>query len=242
MAQRQAEDRPWLVDDETLVRPFVRGLGSDAVLIPSAWIARSGAPTRPPGPTVAGAAPGPLVGGPPGPTRDTAPAATARRRLVTAVLGVLLVIGAAFLLLRPAPAEPSAAPAPTVSRPDLPAPVPGSPAGGGPTTSPPRAANPTATAPRPVVSAPAPDGSTATHQGGGRAAAASGTLHAGDSGPAVARLQQLLFGQGKTYVAVTGTFDSATVQAVREVQQERSITADPAGVYGPATRTALEQN
>ncbi|GAA5021334.1 hypothetical protein GCM10025734_76490 [Kitasatospora paranensis] len=64
-------------------------------------------------------------------------------------------------------------------------------------------------------------------------------LRAGDSGPAVVRLQQLLFAQGKTYVAADGRYDAATERAVREVQQERSITADPPGVYGAATRAAL---
>jgi peptidoglycan hydrolase-like protein with peptidoglycan-binding domain len=68
----------------------------------------------------------------------------------------------------------------------------------------------------------------------------SGVLRAGDAGPAVVRLQQLLFAQGKTYVAADGRYDAATERAVREVQQERSITADPSGVYGAATRAALE--
>ncbi|MFC5907214.1 peptidoglycan-binding domain-containing protein, partial [Streptacidiphilus monticola] len=72
------------------------------------------------------------------------------------------------------------------------------------------------------------------------ASTAAATLRAGDSGPDVARLQQLLFQQGFTYVRITGVYDKATVRGVRQFQRDRSLTADPYGVYGPATRAALE--
>ncbi|WP_052434364.1 peptidoglycan-binding domain-containing protein [Streptacidiphilus melanogenes] len=71
-------------------------------------------------------------------------------------------------------------------------------------------------------------------------AAADGTLRPGDRGPAVVRLQQLLFQQGFTYVAVTGVYDAATTRGVTQLQQDRGITGDPTGVYGPRSRAALD--
>jgi hypothetical protein len=54
-------------------------------------------------------------------------------------------------------------------------------------------------------------------------------------GPDVTDLQQLLFGQGLTYVSATGVYDDATVRGVEQVQSDRSLTCDPPGVYGPCT-------
>ena len=65
------------------------------------------------------------------------------------------------------------------------------------------------------------------------------TLRAADAGPDVRELQQLLFAQGFTYVRVTGVYDAATVRGVTELQQDRGLTCDPRGVYGPCTRAAL---
>ena len=65
-------------------------------------------------------------------------------------------------------------------------------------------------------------------------------LSAGDSGAAVADLQRRLFNQGFTYVAVTGVYDRSTTRGVIQLQQNRGITGDPLGVYGPHTRASLE--
>ncbi|WP_229851540.1 peptidoglycan-binding protein [Streptomyces roseolus] len=54
------------------------------------------------------------------------------------------------------------------------------------------------------------------------------------------RLQQLLFGQGFTYVTTTGTYDKATRRGVAQLQSDRGLSGDPEGVYGPDTRASLE--
>lgn len=65
------------------------------------------------------------------------------------------------------------------------------------------------------------------------------TLRAGDRGADVTELQNLLFGQGLTYVSATGVYDDATVRGVEQVQSDRSLSCDPRGVYGACTRAAL---
>ncbi|WP_326586471.1 peptidoglycan-binding domain-containing protein [Streptomyces sp. NBC_01294] len=62
----------------------------------------------------------------------------------------------------------------------------------------------------------------------------------GDSGPEVRSLQEMLYGQGFTYVSVTGVYDAQTKRGVSQLQRDRSIKGDPPGVYGPATRAAME--
>ncbi|MBL1098317.1 peptidoglycan-binding domain-containing protein [Streptomyces coffeae] len=66
------------------------------------------------------------------------------------------------------------------------------------------------------------------------------TLSRGDVGPDVERLQQVLFGQGFTYVSATGVFDDATLRGVVQYQRNRGITGDPLGVFGPVTRASSE--
>ncbi len=66
-----------------------------------------------------------------------------------------------------------------------------------------------------------------------------GTLRMGDRGPEVRALQELLFGQGFTYVSITGVYDGQTKRGVSQLQRDRDIKGDPQGVYGPATRAAL---
>ncbi|WP_161791341.1 peptidoglycan-binding domain-containing protein, partial [Streptacidiphilus jiangxiensis] len=95
-------------------------------------------------------------------------------------------------------------------------------------------------APAVPTSAAASVPASATPAASASPAATDGTLRPGDSGPAVARLQQLLFQQGFTYVSVTGVYDTATTRGVTQLQQDRGITGDPAGVYGPASRAALD--
>ncbi|MFI5826132.1 peptidoglycan-binding protein [Streptomyces sp. NPDC051578] len=72
------------------------------------------------------------------------------------------------------------------------------------------------------------------------AAAQGPTLRYGDSGPEVKKLQQLLSGQGLYRGRFDGRFGKSTEDAVSEFQWYNNITADPWGVYGPATRKALE--
>ncbi|MEU6891985.1 peptidoglycan-binding domain-containing protein [Streptomyces sp. NPDC046557] len=71
-------------------------------------------------------------------------------------------------------------------------------------------------------------------------AAQGPTLRYGDSGPEVKKLQQLLAGQGLFRGRPDGKFGKSTEDAVSEFQWYNDITADPWGVYGPATRKALE--
>ncbi|MFI1367121.1 peptidoglycan-binding domain-containing protein [Streptomyces griseochromogenes] len=66
------------------------------------------------------------------------------------------------------------------------------------------------------------------------------SLGRGDVGSDVKRLQRFLFGQGFTYVPVSGVFDDATFRGVAQYQRNRGITGDPPGVFGPATRTSWE--
>lgn len=67
------------------------------------------------------------------------------------------------------------------------------------------------------------------------------TLRMGDSGAPVKDLQQRL---RRAYVYMgnaDGTFDSEVRDAVAMFQFWNAITSDPEGVYGPATRAALER-
>lgn len=96
----------------------------------------------------------------------------------------------------------------------------------------------TATTPPTPVAAP-PAGTARTTTTAAPSATAPRTLRSGDSGPDVTQLQQLLFDQGFTYVSLTGVYDAATERGVAQAQQDRGLTCDPRGVYGPCTRAAL---
>lgn len=54
------------------------------------------------------------------------------------------------------------------------------------------------------------------------------------------KLQQLLAGQGLYRGRPDGKYGKSTEDAVSEFQWYNDITEDPWGVYGPATRKALE--
>ncbi|MCZ7462352.1 hypothetical protein [Streptomyces sp. WMMC940] len=71
-------------------------------------------------------------------------------------------------------------------------------------------------------------------EGQAGASAADPYLRPGDYGSDVVHLQRLVFGQSKTNVSPTGVSDVRTTPAVTEVQQERSLSGDPLGVYGPS--------
>ncbi|MFJ7587821.1 peptidoglycan-binding protein [Streptomyces sp. NPDC097617] len=225
-------------DDHLLVRPYVTP---------------SDRPHRPAAPAPAWPQTGPLAF--PGPARVPAPGAAApvpvpvhppvraavRSRLPFAVVTLLALaaVGAAVLLLSgPDPLPPRAGAPAELSVPVLPARSPDSveevdapaptasvrPAS--PPSSPSAPERPPKPPSSPTASAPDPSGSSAT-------------LRMGDSGPEVRALQELLHGQGFTYVSVTGVFDHRTKRGVSQLQRDRSIKGDPDGVYGPATRASV---
>ncbi|MEU9414860.1 peptidoglycan-binding protein [Streptomyces sp. NPDC048272] len=198
------------------------------------------------------------------PTPAPVPAPLGRERASRVPLVVLVLLGLAaagglvYLTAGPDPEPPRVAPPSGLSVPVLPArspdagtdgagpapsaPLPASPAprsasasaseadGRGaekPSSSPGREGAPTATS--------SPSRPPAVTPGNG----ASGTLRPGDRGPEVRALQERLLGQGFTYVSTTGVYDGQTRRGVAQLQSDRSITGDPKGVYGPATRAAF---
>ncbi|MER5776228.1 peptidoglycan-binding protein [Streptomyces sp. NPDC002039] len=215
-----------------------------------AWYGQDPAPGVPYAP-----APGP------GPVVAPAPVPVARERTgwlpaaALALLGLAVAGGLVYLTAGPEPESPRVAPPSGLSVPVLPARSPdaGPDAGGaessaspaappssasassaagrgaeGPSTSPGRGSTPT--------TAPSPSRPPATTPGDG----ASATLRPGDRGPEVRALQERLHGQGFTYVSTTGVYDEQTRRGVVQLQSDRSITGDPRGVYGPATRAAFD--
>jgi N-acetylmuramoyl-L-alanine amidase len=71
-------------------------------------------------------------------------------------------------------------------------------------------------------------------------AAALGMLRMGDSGPAVAELQQRLLDQGYWHDGVDGAFGSNTHHAVVALQKYWGLTPD--GIVGPQTYGVLDRN
>ncbi|MFC7217459.1 peptidoglycan-binding protein [Streptomyces polyrhachis] len=107
-------------------------------------------------------------------------------------------------------------------------------AGGGPDPTRPG----TAAAPPPAPAAPsAPPSAPATT---GPPPPAGPTLGRGDTGAEVQELQLRLGQLGFYEEQPDGTYDTGTRGAVHDYQRSRGVYADPAGVYGPATRAALE--
>ncbi|MEU2452981.1 peptidoglycan-binding protein [Streptomyces sp. NPDC012765] len=232
-----------LPEDHLLVRPYV---------------APSGRPPRPTAPGPAWTQTGPLAF--PGPAGVRAPAATApvpvrvpvspparaaaRSRLPFAVttLLALTAVGALVLLLSgPDPRPPRAGAPAELSVPLLPERSPDTAADTGapaPTASV-RPSAPTAS-PSPPSTGRAPQPPAAPSPSATGSPASPGTLRMGDSGTEVRALQELLHGQGFTYVSVTGVFDNQTKRGVSQLQRDRSIKGDPNGVYGPATRAAMQ--
>ncbi len=230
-------------EDHLLVRPYV---------------APSGRPPRPTAPAPAWPQTGPLAF--PGPAGVPAPAAAApvpvpvpvtppartavRSRLPFAVttLLALAAVGALVLLLSgPDPRPPRAGAPIELSVPVLPGRGPDAAAETGapaPTASVRPSAPSASPSPPPTGRAPQPPAEPSASATG--SPASSATLRMGDSGPEVRALQELLHGQGFTYVSVTGVFDNQTKRGVSQLQRDRSIKGDPNGVYGPATRAAME--
>ncbi|MFF4367179.1 peptidoglycan-binding protein [Streptomyces sp. NPDC001594] len=111
-----------------------------------------------------------------------------------------------------ASASRSASPSPSPSRTSA-APSPS------PSASPPRATTPAPPPPPPSKAA---------------------TLRNGDSGPEVLKLQRLLADQGMYNGRFDGRYGRSVERAVEDFQMEFGVYGDPWGVYGPATRRALE--
>ncbi|MEU2180301.1 peptidoglycan-binding protein [Streptomyces thermolilacinus] len=85
---------------------------------------------------------------------------------------------------------------------------------------------------RPPSQAPSPTRETGQVSGS--------TLSRGDGGAAVLELQTRLREIGVYDNAMHGRYDKNVERAVAEYQARRGITGDASGVYGPATRAALE--
>ncbi|MGZ9929108.1 peptidoglycan-binding domain-containing protein [Streptomyces sp. NC-S4] len=252
---RQDPDESGTVpDDHLLVRPYVA---------PSGPPPRAAAPALPqtgplafPGPAHVRepAVPGAVPASVPASASARAHGSGRRRRggLPIAVLTLLALAGAGALVLLlggPDPQPPRAGAPAELSVPRLHGGGPGSAAGAD--VPGPSASAPSASASTPASASPTPsrDGGTSASRGAKPPASpgasvpgppsSSGTLRMGDSGPEVRALQQLLHGQGFTYVSVTGVYDSQTKRGVGQLQRDRSIKGDPPGVYGPATQAAM---
>lgn len=139
---------------------------------------------------------------------------------------------------------PSASTSPTVSAPEAPASSPSA----SPSASASESSSASATPSTSASATPEPTGPTATATATGSAADTGGqqglgpgpTLQRGDNGPEVTELQ-LRMSQLRMYMGdADGHFDRHLEDTVRWYQWARGITADPSGVYGPATRASLE--
>ncbi|MFF3722576.1 peptidoglycan-binding protein [Streptomyces erythrochromogenes] len=178
--------------------------------------------------------------------RESAGAGSGRRsRLPVAVAGLfaLAAVGALVLLLTgPDPEPPRAEPPADLSLPALPARSPDTGAQSPGAVPSARSAEPSATAtggPQATTS-PGTKPPTTPSASAARPSSAYVTLRMGDTGPEVRALQELLHGQGFTYVSVTGVYDGQTKRGVGQLQRDRSIKGDPQGVYGPNTQAAME--
>jgi hypothetical protein len=109
-----------------------------------------------------------------------------------------------------------------------------------PTPSASKPASPPPSKPAPKPSAPASGPPSNSPDDKPLAPPPSTTLRRGDSGPAVLELQERLGQLGLYSGTPDGGFGSRTERAVRDFQSYTGIDGDPAGVYGPATRRALE--
>ncbi|MET8749095.1 peptidoglycan-binding domain-containing protein [Streptomyces sp. NPDC004667] len=153
------------------------------------------------------------------------------------------------VLLDPGPSAPaiSVAPVGPSDGPTGETPSPSASASPSTSTSASRSASPSASAASPTASrsssaAPAPSATT------GRPvapttpspAAKPVTLRSGDSGPEVEKLQRLLADQGLYRGRFDGRYGRSVERAVDDFQFYNDVRGDPSGVYGPATRRALE--
>ncbi|MFD4243405.1 peptidoglycan-binding protein [Streptomyces sp. NPDC058525] len=237
-------------DHQPLVRPYFASTGGPSRPTQSpAWMQTG--PLSFPGPAPSRAA-APAPAPEPAPEPASEPVHTRRGGARAVAVGVLLALAAAggILLL---PGDPDQGPpprserAPALSVPALPARSPGAVGEPGPEAATPAptgtpSAKPGGSAAPGASAQAATPGPKATTAPSAPAAGSSGspaTLSMGDRGPEVRALQELLFGQGFTYVSITGVYDGQTRRGVSQLQRDRDIKGDPQGVYGPATRAAL---
>ncbi|MFF4444032.1 peptidoglycan-binding protein [Streptomyces sp. NPDC001502] len=254
---RQDPDESGIVpDDHLLVRPYVAPSGPPPRSTAPAW-PQTG-PLAFPGPahvqepgvpaTVPATVPAPVSAPVPAAARGAVRGHRSRLPFAVLTLLALAAAGALVLLLGDPDPQPPRAGAPAeLSVPMLPGRSPGSVA--------------EADAPGPTPSAPSPSASASASPSPSREPGASpsqgpkpppspsasvpsppsssATLRMGDSGPEVRALQELLRGQGFTYVSVTGVYDNQTKRGVGQLQRDRSLKGDPPGVYGPATQAAM---
>ncbi|SEC74020.1 Putative peptidoglycan binding domain-containing protein [Streptomyces misionensis] len=208
------------------------------------------------------------VGGaePPAPERPEPPGPAGgrhrlRRTALVAAAGAGAVAVAAVglaLFSYHAPSRDGAAPDIRESVPDLPPPDPsGTPVHGAPAPSrsaarSPLPSAPPSTTPSPSPSAPSPTPTARRTPSGAASPTPSATtaphttpagapaLRRGDVGPQVADLQFRLWQLNLYQGAFDGVFTRSVENGVRTYQLARGVQGDPAGVYGPATRAALE--
>lgn len=185
--------------------------------------------------------------------------ATGRRRLPTVLAGAgtVVAVGTAALalgmltrsgdsdtvLLDAKPSAPAVSLAPIGPTQPTPTGSPSRSASASPSPSASKSASPSA---RPSASrtspppSPTPSASTSRKPSTQAPAPQAPTLKYGDSGPEVEKMQRLLAGQGLYRGKINGRFDDRTERAVSDFQWNNEIWEDPDGVYGPATRRALE--
>ncbi|WP_257585681.1 MULTISPECIES: peptidoglycan-binding domain-containing protein [unclassified Streptomyces] len=139
------------------------------------------------------------------------------------------------------PPDPSGAPvhgAPAPSRSAARSPLPPAPPSTTSSPTSPSAPSPTPTARRTPSGAASPTPSAPTAPPTTPAGAPA--LRRGDVGPQVADLQFRLWQLNLYEGAFDGVFTRSVENGVRTYQLARGVQGDPAGVYGPATRAALE--
>ncbi|MFI7234266.1 peptidoglycan-binding protein [Streptomyces cyaneofuscatus] len=140
------------------------------------------------------------------------------------------------------PPSPSAAPSRQASASPTPSASTASPS---PSASPSESAAPSPTASAPATPTPGAPSASATGDAPPPSAAppaelAPSSLRRGDQGPQVAVLQNRLAEVWLYHGAADGNFNDRVENAVRVYQSYKAIQGDPAGVYGPETRRALE--
>lgn len=143
-------------------------------------------------------------------------------------------------LTQVAPPPPSAStslppsPTPSPSRSTSPSPSPS------PSASASRSPSPSATPSRSAKPSATPSPTPSRSSSPTSRPPAKPTLRYGDSGPEVEKLQRLLAAQGIYRGRYDGRYGARTESAVSTFQAYNGIYEDPWGVYGPATRRALE--
>ncbi|MFD6183936.1 peptidoglycan-binding protein [Streptomyces goshikiensis] len=109
-----------------------------------------------------------------------------------------------------------------------------------PSTSASRSASPSPSASASRSSAPPSPSASPSRAPSSQAPKPAQSLQYGDAGAEVERLQRLLASAHLYRGKFTGKYDDRTENAVSEFQWRHEIFDDPWGVYGPATRKALE--